>query len=220
MGAPQGQGLPFRASPEMVGIRPQQRQVFNPAQAPVSLGDRFAVPEQPERLGDVAAAGLQGRAGGPMTPTGTTEPQLGVGPGVPEGIATRTPSAPPVSHAVDEQTGEHTVQSANGETHAQESGPFLISKRSDTAATAQGKGEGVARAESLIQQAESRGLRYASDVSVSPAMQRVYDALKRRGYNVMRNPDASVNSSTGNLVSDDPRKPVFIVKSRLAQALQ
>lgn len=219
MGAPAQEGLPFTASPDMVGVRPQPRQVFNPAQRPVQVGDRFAVPPQPERIGDVAAAGLQGRAGGPMTPAGTTEPQLGVGAGVPEDIAARTPQAPPVSHEADEQTGEHTVTSPNGSTHAQESGPFLISKRSDTAASAQGRGEGVARAETLIQQAEARGLRYSSDVSVSPAMQRVYDALKRRGYNVMRNPDAQVNSDTGNLVSNDPRKPVFIVRSRLSQAV-
>lgn len=219
MGAPAQGGLPFSTSPDMVGVRPQPRQVFNPPQQPVQTGDRFAVPPQPERIGDVAATTLQGRAGGPMTPTATREPQLAQGPGVPENIATRTPQAPSVAHDVDEQTGEHHVTSANGETHAQESGPFLISKRSDTAATAQGKGEGVARAETLIQQAESRGLRYSSDVSVSPAMQRVYDSLKRRGYNVMRNPDAAVNPDTGNLVSNDPRKPVFIVRSRLSQAI-
>lgn len=248
MGAPAPNGLPFQAPPESVGARfiqggsPQLGNAVDdygnqldlqktnspgasweatPAPGRAALGDRTAVPAQPESLGDLAAVSHQGRyQGSPVEDAMHPEDRtLQVGPGVPEGIATRTAPEAPVQHEVDEETGTHKVTSENGETHAQESGPFLVSQRSDTAATAQGRGEGVARAESLIQQAEARGLRYSSGVSVSPAMQRVYQALKRKGYAVMQNPAAKVNSTTGNLVSDDPRKPVFLVKSQLSQAM-
>lgn len=247
MGAPQQGGLPFVAPPESVGARfvqggsPQLGSAVDdygnqldlqktnnpgasweatPAPGRTPLGDRTAVPAQPESLGDLAAVSHQGRVGVPVNDSPAIPEALHTTQGVPEPTTMRTAPEAPVQHEVDEDTGAHKVTSENGETHAQESGPFLVSKRSDTAATAQGRGEGVARAESLIQQAEARGLRYSSDVSVSPAMQRVYQALKRKGYAVMQNPDAKVNSATGNLVSDDPRKPVFLVKSQLSQALQ
>jgi hypothetical protein len=139
--------------------------------------------------------------------------------GVPEGITARTPNPPPVQHEVNEDTGEHTVTSADGATHGQESGPFLIAKRDDTAPAAQGQGQSTARMISLLQQAEARGLRLGSDVSVSPPEQKVFERLQRMGYSVERNPNASVNPKTNNLVSDDPRNPVFIVHTPLAQAL-
>lgn len=237
MGIPQGEGLPFHADADQIingtsnggldakGIPQKGRRLaLPPAGGPgsplgpsLSLGDVAAQAAEP--TGDVAGVGLQGRAGGPMTPTTTTEPQLHQGPGVPEDIAARTSNAPAISHQADEQTGEHIVNSPNGQSRAQESGAQLIEKRSDTAPTAQGRGEGVARTEALVQQAEHRGLKYTSDISVSPEMQRVYAAMQRKGYDVIKNPDAKVNPNTGNLVSDDPRKPVFIVKSQLRHAL-
>jgi hypothetical protein len=220
MGTPNSGGLTFQAPPESVGAQvvhggaPPLRRVVDDygnlhwldGNEPdrIQMGDRFAGP-----------------VAGPVAANAQPSDYAGVASqGVPENIAQRATQLPDVTHEVDEDTGAHTVRSANGETHAQESGPFLISKRSDTAETAEGKGEATARAESLVQQAEARGLRSASDISVTPGMQGVYAKLKRRGYVVLQNPDATVNSATGNLVSDDPRKPVFIVKSQLSQALQ
>lgn len=214
MGTPQGDGLPFQMSPELVGAKPRQGGAPKPAarvtddygnsvdpepqpHSRVPLGDRFAGGAGQEKLGDVAAVQMQG---------------------VPEDIAQRTPPKAKVQHEADEDTGEHTVTSANGSTRAQESGPYLLVKRSDTKKAAQGNGEGLARMEALVQQAEHRGLALGSDVSVSPAQQKVYAALKRKGYDVVEN-DSTTNPDTGNLVSADPRKPVFEVRSKLAMAV-
>lgn len=216
MGSPAGEGLTYHGSPEVFGAQPvhggapamQPRfpddfgSEVNPnAQAPAAaprLGDRFAVPAGTSPTSDVAGVRSQG---------------------VPEDMAQRTAPQAAVQHEADEQTGEHVVTSKNGSTLGQESGPFLIAKRSDTATNARGTGEGTARMEALLQQAEHRGLRLASDISVSPAQQRVYAALERKGYRVIKNPNAAVSPTTGNLVSDDIRKPVFIVRSPLATAL-
>lgn len=122
MGIPQGEGLPFRNSPEMLGARPVQggspqlrsavddygNQLdlersnspgaeWEATQPPgrKALGDRFALPAQEERLGDVGAVGHQGR----VQATRVGNSSLGyllndlngmVGPGVPEDIAART----------------------------------------------------------------------------------------------------------------------------------
>lgn len=158
----------------------------------LSLADEF-MPPKGEKLSDVAGVRSQG---------------------VPEDIAQRTKpggvqTAHEVLHAADE-TGVHTVQSANGETIAQENGKYLQVKRTDTAAAAEGQGEGTARMERLAQEADSLGLQLASDVSVSPDQQRVYNSLKKRGYTIVRNP-AEVSPTTKNLVSKDSRKPVFVV---------
>lgn len=96
MGAPQGEGMTFRGSPDVVGAQPIQSQPFNPSREPVQLGDRFAQPEDAwfKAPGDLASIGSQGRVGGLMTPTRTTQPQLGTSAGVPEGIATRVAPKP------------------------------------------------------------------------------------------------------------------------------
>lgn len=215
MGSPAGEGLTYRGSPEVYGaqavhggspaLKPRFQDDYgnevNPNAPPpnprVQLGDRFAVPAGTSNA-DVAGVRSQG---------------------VPNDEMQRTAPQPAVQHEVDEDTGAHTVTSANGETHGQESGPYLIVKRSDTAASAQGTGEGTARMEAMLQQAEHRGLQLASDISVSPAQQRVYAALARKGYRVIQNPNAAVSPTTGNLVSDDIRKPVFVVRSPLAMAV-
>jgi hypothetical protein len=119
------------------------------------------------------------------------------------------PNTVGITHEADE-TGQHTVRSPNGESLAQESGPYLIEKRTDTAASAQGKGEGVARLERLATEAKKRGLKLASDVSVSPAAEKLWRSLGKKGYQVKMNP-AERNPTTGNLVSKDPRVPVFEV---------
>lgn len=119
------------------------------------------------------------------------------------------PPAVPVTHEVDE-TFEHTVKSPNGQMTAQETGPYLQVKRSDVTEAARGGGEGMAMLERLSQEADARGLKLASDQSVSPDAQRLYRRLEDRGYIVTRNP-SETNPATGNLVSLDPRKPVFEV---------
>lgn len=117
---------------------------------------------------------------------------------------------PPTSYQQD--GAEHTVTSANGVTTADEqSNGNLKVTRSDTAPDAQGNGEGTARLVAMADQAHARGGYMTSDVSVSPGQAARYAALANQGYVVHQNPDATVNPATGNLVSDDPRKPVFTV---------
>jgi len=122
--------------------------------------------------------------------------------------------APPkpitVTHTADE-TGLHTVTSPNGEVTAQENGKYLQIKRADVAEAARGKGEASAMYQELAKQAQDRGLSLASDISVSPDAQKLYKGLEKRGYEVKQNQDAEVNPKTGNLVSNDPRIPVFEV---------
>jgi len=133
--------------------------------------------------------------------------------GVPEGIAQRTPGGIPIAHEADE-LGNHTVTSPNGAIHAQENGPYLQVKRSDVAPGARGQGEASAMMERLAQEASDRGLSLASDVSVSPDARRLYAGMQKRGFNVVRNP-STLNPSTNNFVSADPRKPVFVVTPQL-----
>jgi GNAT superfamily N-acetyltransferase len=79
-----------------------------------------------------------------------------------------------------------------------------------------GQGHGLALYERAINWAEEHGLAFHSDGEVSPAAQRVYDALIQRGYDVQRQPgatrrDGQAFRAAGTLYRDDG--PVFIVKS-------
>lgn len=238
MGAPAPRGIQFRGSPEAVGARVKRggpvaeapSHVLGPDGEPVptgvepdkvSLADRLAPPGQGQQEPGVM---YQGRAGGPMTPTQTRQPQLHQGAGVPDDTATRTTPQPKVTHEADEDTGAHVFRTANGETHAQENGPYLMSKRTDTAEAAQGQGENTARLEAQIQQAEHRGLIAGSDVSVTEAAAKGWQALERKGYDVKRN-DFTTNTHTKGgktyktFVSTDPRKPVFEATTPLAKAV-
>lgn len=119
-----------------------------------------------------------------------------------------------IRHEADE-TGLHTVTSSNGQSLAQESGKYLIEKRTDTAEKAQGKGEGVARLERLAQEAKKRNLTLGSDISVSPAAEKLWRSLGKKGYEIKMNP-AERNPVTGNLVSKEYGKPVFEAHAKTA----
>jgi len=86
-------------------------------------------------------------------------------------------------------------------------GEYLIDKNR----TFRGKGEATAMYQELAKQAQNRNLTLASDISVSPDAQKLYKGLEKRGYEVKQNPSATVNADTGNLISNDIRKPVFEV---------
>jgi hypothetical protein len=109
---------------------------------------------------------------------------------------------------VSDETGAHIVKAPGGELRAQESGKFLQIKRQDVEAKVQGKGISQAMIERLAPEAERAGLTLSSDVTVSAAAQRVYEALKRKGWNVKENPN-TLNKETGSKVSLDPRVPVY-----------
>lgn len=132
-----------------------------------------------------------------------------------EGIGPEEVAPVKVKHEVG-QVGDHKVTSPNGEITAQESGPYLLAKRADVEDGAQGKGEATAMMERLHEEAQARGLKLASDTSVSKDAQRVYEALERRGYTITRNPaeESQAEGNEGGLVSKDGR-PVYEVGPKL-----
>jgi predicted GNAT family acetyltransferase len=67
-----------------------------------------------------------------------------------------------------------------------------------------GQGFGVGMYEALIDELVRRDQKITSDLTVSPEAQRVYEALRRRGYEVTQNPDAAIDEETGALYADDP----------------
>lgn len=117
------------------------------------------------------------------------------------------PARPDVSIA-ETPDREIVARSANGETIARRRGDTLQVTESRTDELAQKTGEGTARIEALIKEADKRGLKFASDTKVSVAAARVYDRLEREGYTVTRNPASP--DGEGNVVSDVNR-PVFEV---------
>jgi hypothetical protein len=123
-----------------------------------------------------------------------------------------------ISHTIED--GEHVVQSPNGVTYAQtaSNGRDVKVLRSDTSAEAAGRGEGTDRLQSLADTAHAQGGVLQSDVSVSPGAARTYEKLGERGYNVQKNPGASINPDTGNWISDDPRESVFTVHPAEAES--
>lgn len=98
---------------------------------------------------------------------------------------------------------------------AQESGPYLQIKRADIDPALQGNGHGTRVLKELQDHAETRGLTLGSDVSVSPSAAGMYRKMKAEGYEVKQNP-SNINPETGNIVSLDPKKPVFEVR-RIAE---
>jgi len=75
----------------------------------------------------------------------------------------------------------------------------------------QGQGVGLEMYNTLLKEANRRGYALTSDISVSAAAVRVYEALERRGAKVTRNPNATQNER-GGWVSDDIRNPVYTVE--------
>jgi hypothetical protein len=137
-------------------------------------------------------------------------------------LPTKVPAKPttvntPV-HTVDEDTGQHTVAlpSGTGELLAQENGNYLQVKRADVVPGERGKGNSQAMMATLADIAVERGLTLASDFSVSPDAQRVYEALSKKGFEVKENPNSpGVN---GSKVSNHPRIPVYEVSRPAATA--
>ena len=124
------------------------------------------------------------------------------------------PAGPKVAYEAGE-VGGHTFRTENGELLAQESGDYLLAKRNDTLPAAQGKGEGTARINSLVERAGVLGKRAGSDVSVSPAEVKTWQKWAReKGVTLKENPH-DVSPETGNLVSKDPRVPVFETEGRM-----
>lgn len=111
----------------------------------------------------------------------------------------------------DEDTGAHVVRSPVGEILTQENRSYLQVKRADVLETARGQGYAQSMMLRLLDEAEARDLTLGSDFSVSKDAQRVYEALKKKGFEVKENPN-TVNPETGSKVTLDPRVPVYEVR--------
>jgi hypothetical protein len=122
-----------------------------------------------------------------------------------------------IMHEHDPESGEHVVKSPNGQTLGMDHGERDIkADYTETAEGARGGGEGTQRMVQLADTAHARGGNLVSDRSVSPKQAGVYSALQKLGYDVKKDPSAKVNPTTGNWITDDPRKPVFSVGPRRA----
>lgn len=124
--------------------------------------------------------------------------------------------SPVVAHEVGDVSDHTATISVDGKVvgkaTAQENGPYLQMGRIDVDDSVQSQGLGQEMMINMAREADKRGLQLASSASsVSPDQVHVYEALERRGFHVERSPQATINPETGNLVSHDPRVPVFTV---------
>lgn len=92
-----------------------------------------------------------------------------------------------ITHSVDAER-QHTVTSEHGETSARERGNRLQVYDTKTDEGFQGQGEGTDRLRRLAEEAQSRGMTFASDTEMSPAAVRTWERLERYGYPVVRHP--------------------------------
>ena len=126
----------------------------------------------------------------------------------------------PISLGYSVDNGDHTITSPNGSTLVTETGAGDMKVvRSDTDPTARGNNEGTARLAMAADVAHAKDMDLVSaHDSVSPAEAAAYEKLQNHGYTVERDPNATVNPATGNLVGDpDTLNPIFKVKKSIYQ---
>ena len=85
-----------------------------------------------------------------------------------------------------------------------------------------GAGHGVRMYEEAVKKAHSEGKRLVSDTSVSENAARVYEALKRRGHDVHRNPNVETEDSPryGKVLRSTDSRPVFEVHPKNAEVVK
>jgi len=108
---------------------------------------------------------------------------------------------------------EHVVESDAGAVKMRKVGDQLRVNYSRVKDSERRKGQGIALYIRAIEEAERQGLTLASDHRVSTQAQRVYEALKRRGYRVTESPGTVRDEGSGELVSSGELKPVYVVRS-------
>lgn len=178
-----------------------------------STGQFPPIPENPTAPEDHAVT-LLNTPDEPAAPktTGDSSPNA---PEAPEPPVAPQKSSQAVAHVADPDNGSHTFEvPGKGLITAQETdtrtGPALQIKRSDVSLAERGQGYGTAMYAAAADHALASGQQLVSDVSVSPTAAAVYKNLQEQGYTVVQNPSER-SETTGNLVSTDPRTPVFSV---------
>lgn len=204
-------------SPALAALVDSTIQAAPLAAGPVlgGAGDAAAALEAAAAKGTGAAA-----EAAPAIAKAATPPVAAPAPSPAPGMPFTPGSVPPIegspaglTHTIGD-TGDHNITLPNGSyLNAQETdvprGPAIQADYAFVPPAARGSGQGTAMYEQLVQHALGQGKTLASDTTVSPSVQRVYDALENKGYTVVKNP-ANESEATGNLVSQDGR-PVFEV---------
>ncbi len=187
----------------------------NPAFEPADQG---APSESAPKIGPITPDEMTARAPAAL-PSAPSSPE---NPPVARAESAEVPASsgipPEATHEVQSATGSHVFKLAGGELHAQETDlpggrTALKVERSDVAESQRGHGVGYQLYRTAANHALANGAVLASDVSVSPSAAAVYAKLGRAGYTVRMNP-ATRSPTTGNLVSNHPKVPVFEVTAR------
>lgn len=99
----------------------------------------------------------------------------------------------------DWERRQWTTESPSGQIKAalDPDGQAVRIKSSHVNEANRGQGNGVDLYKTLIDDAHAKGLHVISDNTVSESAQHVYEALKRRGYDVRQNPNYGTRQSTG-----------------------
>lgn len=104
-----------------------------------------------------------------------------------------------------------SVGRVNGAVNVRKEGPVFRIYNTSVDEGYRGKGLAVAAYERLVKQAQDRGALVYSDTEVSESAAHVYEALKRRGYNVMRDPSAVLEDGRWTA---DRGQPVFKITGK------
>lgn len=115
--------------------------------------------------------------------------------------------------AVTKSKGSIQLESDNGGMVLKKRGNDWYVDYVNVKPESRGTGQGMALYEKAIQEA---GGKLTSGFQVSEQAQRVYSALKRRGYEVITDPTAKKDKSTGELRTSSELKPVYTVRAKKA----
>jgi hypothetical protein len=129
-----------------------------------------------------------------------------------EMLAARSLRADDVQHTVGSDGLTHTAESPNGKTVARalpEGGNWQL-QSTETRPGARAQGEATARTERLASEANKAGVHLESGSRVSPAAQRVWSALKEKGWPVKTSPH-DIDPSTGEAISRSELKGVHSI---------
>lgn len=170
-------------------------------------GLRYAVENGVGSAGDLAPPSAAAQRGGPAAAQATPDRGLRL---VQQLHANDHVQGEGVQYGVNGDM--HTATSDNGVTVAIPQGKNLRVLSSETWA-GRGQGEGTARMERLVQEAQAKGLTLTSDSEVSEPAQKVYERLRKLGYDVKENP-SRIDPGTGVKHSTSELKGVYEVRPR------
>lgn len=106
------------------------------------------------------------------------------------------------------------AESPSGKVGGTIKGDELHINYADVSENMRGKGEGMKLYQALIDEAHSKGLKVFSDSTVEKSAVNVYDALKRRGYDVKNNVAGVLTDEGGAVYGSGATSPAFEVRPK------